>query len=47
MRAIMSVPPPAGKPTITWTGFLIAWASARGIKPVAEATSPAAEAASR
>src|SRR6516165_12617340 len=29
MRAMTSVPPPAGKPTITWAGFLVACANAR------------------
>jgi hypothetical protein len=27
---MMSVPPPAGKPTITWTGFFTVWASRAG-----------------
>src|SRR5580698_8230213 len=31
MRAITSVPPPAGKPTMTWTGFLTTCARAAGI----------------
>src|SRR5215831_5966063 len=47
MRAMTSVPPPAGKPTITWAGFLIACANARGTKLVAGASSPAVEAASK
>src|SRR3989442_509080 len=47
MRAMTSVPPPAGKPTITWAGFLIACANARGAKLAAGESSPAVEATSR
>jgi len=42
-----SVPPPAGKPTITWAGFLVACANARGTKRALEESSPAVEAASK
>ena len=43
---MMSVPPPAGKPTITWTGFLTTWARAGETKPVVAERIPAAPAAS-
>src|SRR5271168_2306534 len=38
MRAITSVPPPAGKPTMMWTGFLITCARATGISGAMTAT---------
>jgi hypothetical protein len=47
MRAITSVPPPAGNPTITRAGFLIACANARRTKLVPEESNPAVEAASK
>ena len=43
---MMSVPPPAGKPTITCTGFFTVWAGACGTMPVAAERIPAAPAAS-
>jgi hypothetical protein len=43
---MMSVPPPAGKPTITWTGFFTACAFARAVRPAVAERSPAAPAAS-
>src|SRR5271155_4850941 len=42
MRAITSVPPPAGKPTIIRTGFLTTWARAVGMNGATAATAQAA-----
>src|SRR6516225_4414349 len=42
MRAITSVPPPAGKPTMMWTGFLTTCACAAGTSRATTATPPPA-----
>jgi hypothetical protein len=39
---MMSVPPPAGNPTITCTGFFTVWARAGGTMPVAAERIPVA-----